>query len=340
MAGRNFKRSALNVAMETVRGASLLRRPPIPWEITWFPSWTCNLKCYYCCVPHENFYKPNPEKACQKIIDLKPASVSILGGEPFLIKEMPDYLRRIREELPNVYLFITTNGIVSTEKLVQSAPYLNVLCVSIDGFDEYNKKPRGVGSDRIMKNVWAYNDARKHLDKEHEICINTVVTADNAKHLPDFIQHIADKDPSIYVMCQAMHPINAPTGLGNFPELTEEFISRIAKMQKEGVRVFLVGMLADDRTRMKSDESHVEEAPTKEEDIHHRICQEKLQHLPSGKILRYGRTAWRSSHLPNLCQSEPNSRPDQRSHSCPQTFAGYETLLRGLERSCFQPLQF
>ena len=232
MAGSKLQRGVMNLAMETLRKAVILRRKPIPWEITWFPTFTCNLKCGYCCVPRENYTKPNPEKACQKIIDLKPASVSILGGEPYLIKEMPDYLRRIREALPNVYLFITTNGMVSEDRLVRSAPYLDVLCVSIDGLGDYQRKPRGGDPDKILKNIWAYNEARKNLTGLHEICINTVATTDNIKHLPEFMEYIYEKDPTLYIMCQGRHPFDAPDGLGRQPDLLDEFSRRIAELKK------------------------------------------------------------------------------------------------------------
>ena len=55
MAGLNLQRRAMNLAMETLRKAVIFRRRPIPWEITWFPTFTCNLKCSYCCVPRENY---------------------------------------------------------------------------------------------------------------------------------------------------------------------------------------------------------------------------------------------------------------------------------------------
>jgi len=256
MPGLNLRRRGMNFAIEMLRRGVILRRRPIPWEITWFPTFNCNLNCGYCCVPRENFSSPRPEKACQTIIDLKPASVSILGGEPYLIPKMPEYLRRIREALPKVYLFITTNGMVGKQRLLDSASYLDVLCVSIDGLGDYQRKPRGGDPEKILDNVWAYNDHRKTLDGKHEICINTVATTDNIQHLPEFFQYIADRDPSIYIMCQGMHPFNASNGLGRRPDLADEFVAKVAKQQADGMHVFLVGQLADSHTRLKSEKSH------------------------------------------------------------------------------------
>jgi MoaA/NifB/PqqE/SkfB family radical SAM enzyme len=257
----------MNFAIEALRRGIIMRRKPIPWEITWFPTFTCNLKCGYCCVPHENVQEPRPEEACRQIIDLKPASVSILGGEPYLIREMPDYLRRIREALPRTYIIITTNAIVQQKRMLDSAPYLDVMCVSVDGLGEYNKVPRGVTPERILENTWAYNEERKKHEGTHDLCINTVVTSDNADHLPEFIQYIHDKDPSVYIMCQAMHPFDAPNSLANHPDLTDRFIHRVAKQKEEGVRVFLVGQLADEHTRRKGEK--VEAAS--DEEIQHRF---------------------------------------------------------------------
>jgi len=267
MTKHSLERRAMNLALEVLRRGIIRRRRPIPWEITWFPTFTCNLKCDYCCVPRENMAAPRPEEACRRIIGMKPASVSILGGEPYLIKEMPEYLRRIRDALPRAYLLITTNGIVHRRRLLDSAPYLDVMCVSIDGLGEVNKAARGVGSDRILANVWAYNEERKRCDGKHELCINTVVSVDNAEHLPEFIRFIAEKDPSIYVMCQAMHPFDAPKGLARQPERTERFVHEIAGLKAQGIRVFLVGQLADEHTRRKRDGV----AAVSEEELHHRF---------------------------------------------------------------------
>ncbi|MBN1233480.1 MAG: radical SAM protein, partial [Candidatus Coatesbacteria bacterium] len=120
-----------------LRKRLLKKRYFIPWEVSWFPTYKCNLKCFYCNSNPLPMLWEDAERGARKIIELKPASLSILGGEPFIVPKISDYIEQIVKALPNIFIMLTTNGMVKQEHVEKAARYLYSFCFSMDGLGDY-----------------------------------------------------------------------------------------------------------------------------------------------------------------------------------------------------------
>lgn len=244
-----LRQKIVEYSLNLIRMASILRRKPMPWDLTWFPTYKCNLACTYCNSNPGKIEKANPEKALRKIIALHPSSISILGGEPFILDGMIDYLQRLHKELPQSFILITTNGMINGKLLIASLPYLKTMCISIDGLGEYQKKYRQGKPDFIIKNLKAVVAEKNLQNYNMNIVVNAVLSKHNAQHLPEFFEYIHEIDENIVCFAQAMQPFDSPESIASYPELTREFIKKIMLLKKRGFRVQLVGRLAVKKTR-------------------------------------------------------------------------------------------
>ena len=262
-----IKRAGLERVMMLLRRAAMARIKIMPWEISWFPTFGCNLKCDYCNSIIGKKESANPSRCVDTIIELAPASISILGGEPYIVPKIIDYLERLRKGLPDLFILMTTNGMVDTDKLRRSMSLVSSLCVSMDGLGEYTTKHRiGADPDRILENVKACAEERKRLGLKTDLVVNSVVTRHNAMHLPEFYKLIHSIDPTILNFSQGMQPFESPDSIGSDPEIANEYLKQVAELKKD-IRILLAGRLADGELR--NQESH--EVTAKE--VHHRFDQ-------------------------------------------------------------------
>jgi pyruvate-formate lyase-activating enzyme len=287
MAEMNWKRRGLEAMIEGLRRALLLRRNLMPWEITWYPTFACNLRCGYCNSIPGKKEDADLEACVNEIIRLAPASISILGGEPYIVPHFVDHLERLRKALPKMFILITTNGMVKREHLVRSMPLVDGMCFSIDGLGDFTRNQReGSDPDFILNNLRACAEERKRLKLKTDLAVNSVVTRSNALHLPEFYQYIASIDPTILNFSQAMQPFNHPNSIAGDPDLANQFLNEVAKL-KGKIRLLLAGRIADEslrdqtKTEVKEDVTHrmSEQEP-------HTCYQEMFNSFlsPSGKL--------------------------------------------------------
>lgn len=114
----------------------------------------CNLSCVGCYsfVEHRNCRTDLPVETIRSIVDQiaecgKPGIV-ISGGEPFLRKDLKDILQHIRSR--KLETAVITNGTSDRERVRECLPYIDVLNVSVDGFD---RKTRFIRNEGIMDSV-------------------------------------------------------------------------------------------------------------------------------------------------------------------------------------------
>jgi len=288
MAKMSGKRKALEAMLMTLRSAAMARIKIMPWEISWFPTFACNLRCDYCNSIKDKSESADPRKAVDEIVRLAPASISILGGEPFIVPGMIDYLEELRERLPNLFILLTTNGMIKTEILTRAMSYVSSMCVSMDGMGDHTRKQReGADPDVILENIKACAEERRRLSSGVDLVVNSVVTQGNAMHLLDFYRIIHDMDPTILSFSQAMQPFDSPLSIGTNPKLANHFLREVAEMKKE-MRILLAGRLADGALLEsdKKEEIEEEEVHTRFGDYVHTCYQERFNSFlsPSGKI--------------------------------------------------------
>jgi MoaA/NifB/PqqE/SkfB family radical SAM enzyme len=95
-------------------------------------------------------------------------------GEPFLYSEAFDAIRKLREEMPHVWIFSTTNGIPLDTKekrraLIESG--LDFLMFSVDGTNSssYSRYRRGGDFDKAVKNLRAIARLKHELGQQKPI---------------------------------------------------------------------------------------------------------------------------------------------------------------------------
>ncbi|MCD4654112.1 radical SAM protein [bacterium] len=253
----SFKRKTLERAIEGLRRGVMLRRRMLPWEVTWYPTYKCNLRCSYCNIIRGKTVKSNPEAGVDQIIKMAPGSISILGGEPYIVKNMIGHLKQIRQALPNVFILVTTNGMIK-EALLESLPVINGLCISMDGLGEYTSEQReGSDPEKILNNIKAVAAEKNRLGLNLDLAVNSVVTRHNARHLPEFYKIIADIDPSICSFTQAMQPFDDPRSIAQDPELTTWYLKECARL-KNKIRLVIAGRLSDENLRKEEIKDLVE----------------------------------------------------------------------------------
>jgi MoaA/NifB/PqqE/SkfB family radical SAM enzyme len=143
----------------------------------------CNCHCPGCyrsqILSSRNGLKMNSQLYQKIVNDLaKTNTIKSIGfynhGEPFLYPEAFDAIRRLRERMPQVWIFSTTNGIPldTGEKrraLIESG--LDSLIFSIDGTNSssYSRYRRGGDFDKAIENLRATARLKRDLERQKPI---------------------------------------------------------------------------------------------------------------------------------------------------------------------------
>lgn len=146
------------------------------FELIINPTLDCNLRCWYCYESHQkkSIVDDNTLKSIIHLIKdkvesqkLKEITISFFGGEPLLVFNkviwpIIKFAQKIcKENKKHFYVFINTNGVLLTRKIVDQL-YATGLCYSFqvpfDGNEEYHNKTkknaRGKGTfEKTINNV-------------------------------------------------------------------------------------------------------------------------------------------------------------------------------------------
>lgn len=126
---------------------------PYPLYATWDITNLCNLRCVFCSASSKNFKGIiDDEKTielAQKIIDIGVKNVSIRGGEPMIVKQLPDVVNLFVEN--GLFVEIVSNGTgfndVFFEKIKNCNKEKIRIKISLDSPNEIeNDKIRGKNS--------------------------------------------------------------------------------------------------------------------------------------------------------------------------------------------------
>jgi MoaA/NifB/PqqE/SkfB family radical SAM enzyme len=141
-----------------------------------------------------------PRKAQERDIDaLSNMGViyySISGGEPTLVKDLPERLAYACTKLP--YVHLVTNGSTMTVDLAKrlGATGIQEISVSLDGLEEFHNQMRGVTN--AFKKGWnAIHLLRTHAPKV-DVVINSILTPYNLNSLRELKQKLEETFPGIY----------------------------------------------------------------------------------------------------------------------------------------------
>lgn len=124
----------------------------------------CNFECLHCFHGERLKYSDTftVEEAVNLLVHMHEKygteAVTLLGGEPFLYKGLPQIVRHAKQEL-GMQVEICTNGYRIESRLTEIAPYLDLLRISLEGEGETNDLIRKRGSYQAALN--AFNHARE-----------------------------------------------------------------------------------------------------------------------------------------------------------------------------------
>ncbi|MFO1431152.1 MAG: radical SAM protein [Candidatus Competibacteraceae bacterium] len=130
------------------------------WEVTM----GCNMRCKHC---GSGCAQPLPDELntaealdlCDQIADLGLRWITLSGGEPFIRKDWPQLVKRLRDRgvVPN----IISNGWLCREKVLQQAKEAGVgtIAISLDGLEENHDFMRKKGSySRVVRALGMMRD--------------------------------------------------------------------------------------------------------------------------------------------------------------------------------------
>lgn len=121
----------------------------------------CNLSCKHCAAEASNpdgieyFNTIEMKKILDKIMDCKPETLVITGGEPLLRDDIFEIMRYAKSR-GEVGINLMTNGtLISESNIEEIAELVDTIDISIDGYDEEScSHIRGTGVfDRVLKNI-------------------------------------------------------------------------------------------------------------------------------------------------------------------------------------------
>ena len=177
------------------------------WMATWKATDRCNLNCAYCdpsvMKRADEAETINRFEALDRIAAYKPRILSVSGGEPSLLKELPGLLSRAKA-VWNPYVRVVHNG-AGPQKLADAFPYIDRLVISVDGPGEVNAATRGINGDAVLDKIAALAGS---ADPAPEITINTVVTEKNIDTLKGFAAQIASVSPAVTLALLPVMPVD------------------------------------------------------------------------------------------------------------------------------------
>lgn len=151
----------------------------------------CNLKCKHCSYDagdindNEKISDDKVITILNRIIELKPETISITGGEPLVRNNFAEILKVLEQsEIPNKNLM--TNGLLINEKnIFDLLRVFNSFDISIDGVDEETcSLIRGNGVfNRVVKNV---EELIQHGANPRKISLSMVLSSENEKNIEHF----------------------------------------------------------------------------------------------------------------------------------------------------------
>ena len=144
----------------------------------------CNFACQHCFhgerLQHADAFTLEEAITLMRLMhkEYGTEAVNLLGGEPFVYKDLPEVVRYAKQEL-GLHVEICTNGYRIERRLTEIAPYLDLLRISLEG--------NGATNDAIRK-FGSYQGALSALDHARDLGIPTGATMTvNARNIDEVL---------------------------------------------------------------------------------------------------------------------------------------------------------
>ncbi|MCD4654111.1 radical SAM protein, partial [bacterium] len=189
----------LGLPKKIITKLSIMRMPEnFNWIVSWNVTYRCNLKCNYC---HFHALKDNAniEKSSGVVAKLKPKYLIVTGGEPLILPNISEIVRKTWEDAKKPFLIVNTNATVHLDRLYTFLDIINTVHISIDGLGMVNTKNRGVSGDFVLNQIKAINKEIKHRNLKTAILTMTVVTTENYRHVPELVDRLFSEFDDIFI---------------------------------------------------------------------------------------------------------------------------------------------
>ena len=235
-----------------------LSKKPLIFNLNLNATNICNQNCPMCNAvivgqgKGESVSLNQVKKIYQTLEKYHIASLTISGGEPSLVKEMPEILDFTADKFPlgvnvNSNLYASQDIIIPFAK---AALKNNVrIGTSFDGFGPEADRLRGAKdvANRVLKNIELVTQLKKELNSNSTLNVHTVISDTNLNQLEDILA-ISDK----YGWTHTLAPVNnffyQEAADPNLPKLDyspklEEIIKKISSRENISVSdTFLLGI--------------------------------------------------------------------------------------------------
>lgn len=196
----------------------------------------CNLNCMFC--NRQNVVKqPRHMSLYEWDIVLDKLSsqpineAKLMGlGEPFLHPEFHEICRRFKKTFPSAFTITATNCQYKlNDNFIKTLPYIDLLYLSIDGYEESYEKNRG--GAKWARLIEFLDDLTRLYIKHSRITINYVVSNNNFKDIEKIHDLVSKKYPFIEEV-----RLNIAQWWGEKEdvqfEMSEEFFSTLIKYKQ------------------------------------------------------------------------------------------------------------
>ncbi len=166
-------------------------------HLTFILTTDCNLACKYCYTQSKTDKLILNEKKALSIIDTLISDnykgelfVQFFGGEPTMnFDTLRSIVKKIKEKTAKAFFYITTNGVMSQEKLDFLIENNIAFYLSLDGLKEYNDKNR---IDKFGKS--SFKKVEKTLNSliqsKIPVKIRVTVTPDTVQGMPQLAEYV------------------------------------------------------------------------------------------------------------------------------------------------------
>jgi len=181
-----------------------LRVTALPEHVTVFVNWACNLRCRQCWLygdsRAENQWLNEVrgqqldfglfEKMVDELLSSRSIlSISVMGGEPFLFRDLERLGALVRTRAPNSHLDVSTNGMFVFDRHIRLPEYLSIAYFSLDGAKPQTNDPiRGGGTFQAVTEGIGHYQALQSSYSRLRVGINFTVTSANYRELPKMVQ--------------------------------------------------------------------------------------------------------------------------------------------------------
>lgn len=215
-------------------------------KLCWWITEKCNENCKYCFRSLDsinNFTFEEHMEILKKIISFGTEQITWSGGEALLVPHATELIKYAKEN--GIYNKITTNGkLLTPEKIEELKPYVDLVALSIDSFNDDTNISLGRGIEH-RKTVL---DRIQHLMNEGvKVDINTVVVKQNINDLDEMGSFLRENPISGKWKLMTFFPVREKA-LANKDQLEisdDAFLSEVHRLIQKYSDVNIMYMMND-----------------------------------------------------------------------------------------------